>query len=284
MQVEATNACNLSCPFCARTTIMKRKVGFLEPDLFRNIAAQGVAAGARSCHFAVFGEPLLHPRIDELVRIGKEAGLGWVWISSNGSFLTREKVEKLAAAGLDELHVCVDGADAKTHEALRAGSCYETVFAQLKDCADYLRAHPQKAFRLHVQMIVMPENKEQQRQFRAQWKELLRGINHSRRFLKGYTTFAGQTQFHPAPAFSAKIRYQAPCFRLAEEIAVMWDGTVSACCYDADASMPVGDIRRESLQDIWKGKPLAAMRDAHAGNRFEQFDLCKNCEVVHRSL
>ncbi len=283
LQVEATNACNLSCPFCARTTVMKRKIGFLDPELFRKIAADGVVAGARSCHFAVFGEPLMHPRIHDLVRIGKEAGIPKVWISSNGSFLTPDKVEKLAAAGLDELHVCVDGADAKTHESLRVGSCFEKVFGQLKDCADFLRKNPSRAFRLHVQMIVMKENRHQQKEFRALWKDILRGVPHPRAFLKGYTSFAGQTGFQDRDAQDAKaIRFRVPCFRLAEEIAVLWDGSVSACCYDADGRMPVGDIRKDSLQSIWTGSPMNTLRDLHGRGNISSLNLCNRCEVANR--
>ena len=282
LQMEATNACNLSCPFCARTTVMKRKIGFLDPELFRKIAADAVAAGVRAVHFAVFGEPLMHPRIDDLVRIAKEAGMAKVWISSNGSFLSQEKVERLAAAGLDELHVCVDGADAKTHEALRAGSCFEKVFAQLKDCADFLRKNPSRAFRLHVQMIVMKENRHQQKEFRAMWKQILRGVPHPKPFLKGYTSFAGQTDFQKRDARDKAIRFRVPCFRLAEEIAVLWDGSVSACCYDADGRMPVGNIRKDSLQTIWRGRPMNGMRELHGKGDLDSLPLCKNCDVVNR--
>jgi hypothetical protein len=47
MHVEATNACNLACPFCARTTVMKRKIGYLDPTLFKNVASQAAAARYR---------------------------------------------------------------------------------------------------------------------------------------------------------------------------------------------------------------------------------------------
>ena len=73
-----------------------------------------------------------------------------------------------------------------------------------------------------------------------------------------------------------------PCFRLAEELAVLWDGTVSACCYDADATMKMGDVRKDSLRSIWTDKPLQTLRSHHASGDLHSFALCNRCEVVNR--
>ena len=61
-------------------------------------------------------EPLLHPRIDEIVRM--IAGRGHhVDLVTNGLLLA-EKAAELAAAGIDTIHVSLDGPE-EVHDRIR---------------------------------------------------------------------------------------------------------------------------------------------------------------------
>jgi MoaA/NifB/PqqE/SkfB family radical SAM enzyme len=63
------------------------------------------------------GEPLLHPRLAELIAIAVSAGMGTAVIT-NGWLLPRQ-LDRLAAAGLKTVYVSIDAAAIAEHEANR---------------------------------------------------------------------------------------------------------------------------------------------------------------------
>jgi molybdenum cofactor biosynthesis enzyme MoaA len=68
MLVEVTNACNLSCVFCAHSK-MKRNVGMMNLDLFQDIAKRAFDGGTREIGFYLCGEPLINKRLSEYVQL-----------------------------------------------------------------------------------------------------------------------------------------------------------------------------------------------------------------------
>jgi MoaA/NifB/PqqE/SkfB family radical SAM enzyme len=64
------------------------------------------------------GEPLLNPDLVAMVRYASARGIK-VGFNTNGTFLTEERAEELLRAGVDWLHVSVDGTDRATYAFVR---------------------------------------------------------------------------------------------------------------------------------------------------------------------
>ena len=80
--IEITNVCNLRCTFCPGT---RRAGRFLPPEAFRELAEK-LRGHVSYVYLHVMGEPLLHPRLEEILEIA--AGLGLrVCITTNGTLL-----------------------------------------------------------------------------------------------------------------------------------------------------------------------------------------------------
>jgi hypothetical protein len=65
---------------------------------------------------------------------------------------------------------------------------------------------------------------------------------------------------------------------------VLWDGRVAACCYDYDGRMILGDLRRQTIAEIWHGEPYRRLRRAQATGDFAEWPLCRNCDRRLRPL
>ncbi len=120
-----TDDCNLRCRHC---WISPAYCGdgpsrsFLPMDLFQSILEQGKAMKLRSVKLTG-GEPLLHPYIEDILKILKTEDLSLV-VETNGVLCSKEIAKQIAACRNPFVSVSLDGADRVTHEWVRgvAGS------------------------------------------------------------------------------------------------------------------------------------------------------------------
>lgn len=130
LQLEITSACNLRCTMClvSYRPPVNKLAGAMTPDLYGRIITE--VPTLRTLTLQGLGEPLLSPYLLDQVRVAKAYGIR-VGFNSNATLLTRRRADELVAAGLDWLHVSLDGARAGTFEAIRDGADFAKVVANL---------------------------------------------------------------------------------------------------------------------------------------------------------
>ena len=67
------------------------------------------------------------------------------------------------------------------------------------------------------------------------------------------------------------------CPEVFNKLSVNWDGTVSACCADYDNQMIVGDLKNNSLKEIWEGTALKEYRELVLTEAHWCLPLCNGC-------
>lgn len=123
MYVEPTRACNFKCFYCMHSTRGEKdgileQTGFrlahMDMELYEKVVREIMAFPTqvkRVC-FSGLGEPLMNPRLPEMIRKLREAGFeGRVDVISNGALLTHELSDALIAAGLNRLQISIQGLD-----------------------------------------------------------------------------------------------------------------------------------------------------------------------------
>ena len=84
--LEITNVCNLSCSFCPGT---RRARGFLTPEQFRLLAGK-LRPHTEYLYLHLMGEPLLHPRLEELLEAGEALDFR-LMLTTNGTLLPQRE-------------------------------------------------------------------------------------------------------------------------------------------------------------------------------------------------
>ena len=121
----ATARCNARCLMCdvgqgapggLNGAVRRQQRPFLEPDLLRRLLDDPLLRRRRLTVSLLMTEPLLHPRIDDIVRMIAERG-HHVDLVTNGLLLA-ERAAALASAGIDTIHVSLDG-PAEVHDRIR---------------------------------------------------------------------------------------------------------------------------------------------------------------------
>lgn len=148
----ATYRCDLACGMCdlplrgdrTRELDADGLKGIL--DAFRDLGVLGVGVTG--------GEPLLRRDLFEVLRHGRDKGL-LMHLNTNGSLVTREAAQELAACGVSSVNVSLDGPDAELHDRLRGR---EGSFRRVLRAVARLAAVPGRPYRVALTCALGPEN------------------------------------------------------------------------------------------------------------------------------
>jgi MoaA/NifB/PqqE/SkfB family radical SAM enzyme len=110
LYLETTNRCNLLCTTCPRTYEELEPPADMSWELFTRIVDQYPAISRVVLHG--IGEPMMVKDLPRMVRYLKERGT-YVLFNTNGTLLRPKKGRELIDAGLDELRISLDAAEAK---------------------------------------------------------------------------------------------------------------------------------------------------------------------------
>lgn len=112
LAVETSNFCNRGCGFCP-VGHQRKPVRRMEEGLYVKILHELTAFGYRGdiC-LQWYNEPLADKRLPEWTALARAAcPHSWIYVASNGDFLTLDLVARLAAAGMNRIDVSqYDGA------------------------------------------------------------------------------------------------------------------------------------------------------------------------------
>lgn len=157
LQVEVTGACNLACKMCLvryRPKLGKRQ-GAMCFHTFRRIVDE--LPQLEKVTLQGLGEPLLAPDLFRMIDYAAGRGIR-MGFNTNGTLLTEDKAERLVRAGLDWLHVSLDGATAATYEGVRHGSDFELVRANVDGLVRTMRRLRAEKPSLSLVFVAMRRN------------------------------------------------------------------------------------------------------------------------------
>ena len=117
--VEATGRCNLQCAMCPRLAWASSS-GDMAAECFDRLLSglPAFSPGTFTLAFGGFGEPTVHPRFLDMVRLARQAQCR-VELITNGTAMTAEFARDLSALGVAQVTVSVDGGSDEAYSAMR---------------------------------------------------------------------------------------------------------------------------------------------------------------------
>ena len=129
LYLEVTNRCNLLCTTCPRTYEQLEPEADMSWELFTSIVDQVPSIKRVVLHGV--GEPMLVKYLPEMVRYLKQRGV-YVLFNTNGTLLTERNGQALIDAGLDELRVSLDAADAGVFQMVRGRDMFDRIVENVR--------------------------------------------------------------------------------------------------------------------------------------------------------
>lgn len=129
LYLEVTNRCNLPCTTCPRTYEELEPEKDMSFELFESIVGQFDSVKRVVLHGV--GEPMMVKELPRMVAHLKARGI-YVLFNTNGTLLKVKKSRELIEAGLDELRVSLDAAEAGAYAKIRGRDMFETILRNLR--------------------------------------------------------------------------------------------------------------------------------------------------------
>jgi len=274
MYIESTNHCNLGCIMCPTglKTITRPK-GFMDFDLFKRIVDE-MAPHVKSTTLHIWGEPLMHPRIFDMIEYCRRRGLRSE-ISTNATLLDQRKARRLIEAGLDEIYLCLDGVNKETYEAIRRHATFERTRQNILDFIALKHELRSRTPRVNVQIIKMRPTAPEVEQFVAEWKKVP-GIDRIN--VKPFDSWAEQLEQVSALRAEDEVRIprRYACPNLWYHVHIYWDGSLVMCDRDYNGLYDLGKVK-DGVMKAWNGLKMRELRRRHVLNDYIGVKPCDTC-------
>jgi len=278
LDIEATNACNLRCVMCPRTIKVADgtfwDIGMFDFDLYKQIIDEGVENGLCSVKFNYLGEPLLNPRLAEMIKYAKQAGVLDTMLNTNATLLVDWKARELIEAGLDKLFVSFDSPYRDKYNQIRVRSEYDMVLANIREFNEIRKEMGSVSPLTRVSMVRMEENKDDWEVFCKLFEPIVDVVAYI-----DYLDHFGQNKPEYSPTHNNRRNPNFCCASLWQRMFIHPDGVVTVCCLDSMRSLQVGNAFEQSVHDIWTGEKIQELRDLHANGRYEEIPACAVCPL-----
>lgn len=290
--IEPTNACNLGCAYCGNRTMLRPRK-FIDLALFERMVEEMVQHGIPRMTLHTGGEPTLHPRLPEMIRIAKRAGRV-VNMSTNGTLLTEKLARELVDAGPDMLNISADAGDAATFAKTRDGADLERVvdgvrrLRTLRDEQGVVRDSPWGTVRLPTLTVTCVVTPLFTREVEAGLFRTFGPLVDDFYFhiTNNHSEYAHFEPFYMGGWLPKSLRdrlYRAvrtPCHYPWDALFLLADGTMSVCRFDFDARIRIGRFGPQSLIELWNGDAMNSLRRAHMNFDFRDWVQCENCTAT----
>ncbi|HLU99885.1 MAG TPA: SPASM domain-containing protein, partial [Acidobacteriota bacterium] len=242
-------------------------------DLFRKIVTECGRNRARKLLPFLHGESLLVPGVMDYFREARRlAPKTHINLTTNGSRLTKEHAETLLQEDLiDSLIVSIDGGDKQTFEGIRLGLNYDEVRSNVLHFLRRRKELKKSGPRVAISMVTVDENKHTRKKLRRAWQEA-----DEVRF-SVYFNWGGELDRQDGRSRN-KINF---CERIYHYITILADGRVAMCCFDSEANYSVGDIKRQTIEEVWNSEAFDEKRRKLYRKDFDQLKICGNCDYVN---
>jgi MoaA/NifB/PqqE/SkfB family radical SAM enzyme len=295
--IETTNACNMKCRMCPRTTMMTRKVETLDQETFDNIAQQlkpfsetewdlwkrfaeksyGISENEISennfflyiipkvIQLHGYGDPLLDAKIVKRVGILKERGL-LTYFSCNPTNINVEKNIELFETGLDYIKYSIEAVDDAEHKRIRGS---ESNFSEsYKNILKLLDEKEKRKLKTVIVITMLDLRREKQMEDYDRLKKAFDGLD-----VYLYLKSQDQQWYEGKRQGTKSIHWSEICQHPWISMTVKSNAEITMCMEDFNNEIILGDARKESLASIWNGAKYEKFRR-------DQFNLTGNIKCL----
>lgn len=277
--IDVTELCNLACTHCPHPAF-RRSPHYggrsLDPALNTKAIAEVAAAGpgiVRQVRYTSEGEPLLNPAVFAMLGEAVAHAGTFVSITTNGTLLTPDRVDRLIATGVHLVDISLDALTPETYARIRVKGDLTGTRAGVQRLIRAARASGCPT-RIIVSYIEQPENAHETAGFERYWHDAGAHDVAIRRLHSASGAIAAVADRLRARGAALDRR---PCVFPWDRVVLKPRGVLSFCPADWTHGSSLADYRATTIAELWQGRRYAALRLAHLTNDYRGHEFCAQC-------
>lgn len=300
--IETTNACNMRCEMCPRTTMMTRSVDTMSYDVFKRIAEQirpfseeelrvwtdfveekyGIKYDDMSeNHYFLhvipkvlvlhgYGDPLLDKDMPARVNLLTQMKIP-SYFSCNPANIDIKKTEEMFYNGLGYVKYSIESTDDEKHKEVR-GQASNFTDAYDKICR-VLDIKSKNNYKTTIVITMLNLNKTWQEEEYNKLKKAFEGKD-----VYIYLKSQDQQWYQEAKHKTNSIHWTEFCQFPWSSMTIKSNGESVECVEDFNNEIILGDAKSQTLFDIWNGEKYKEFRRNHFDLRHD-IKCTKQCDM-----
>lgn len=285
--IETTNACNMRCEMCPRTTMMTRKIMTMESDTFKKIADQIKAYTKEEWeqwqtfvekkynidrnimsenHFFLhiipqvivlhgYGDPLLDKKLPERVKLLTENGIP-SYFSCNPANIDVDKNLELFENGLNYIKYSIESVDDFTHKEIRGkASNFTNAYEKIVHLLEMKEKHD---YDTEIVITMLDLKKQNQKKEFKLLEEKFKDLD-----VYIYLKSQDQQWYQDKYEGTLSLHWIEFCQFPWSSMTIKSNGESVMCVEDYNNEIILGDAKVDSLFDIWNGDKYLQFRKDH---------------------
>jgi radical SAM protein with 4Fe4S-binding SPASM domain len=268
--IEITNKCNLNCWFCKNNLREKR---FMSCTEFKTIIKK-IKPYTNYVYLHVKGEPLLHPELEEILKICEENKIK-VNITTNGTLL-KHKLNIL------EKSDCIR----QINVSLHSDNNLSTYFVDIFDACKKLKENIYISYRLWTLKNYQLDKKSTETVDKIMKSynlspEVVEKLKKEPQVKIDINTYVNKDNLFSWPTLESKETSHNFCHGLSTHFAILVDGTIVPCCLDGEGNIKLGNIFEDDLQQVLQSERVQKIITGFKDNKCSE-KLCLKCSFKNK--
>ena len=268
--IEPVSTCNLRCPFCFQTdkTFTKKPfMGVMDFDFFKNVVDEADRIGVGAITIASRGEPTLHKKIKEMIDyVSTKKNIFEIKLNTNATFLSEEICHSILKNNINQIVISADHYEKETYEILRKNSNFEKILANVDTLFNIRKKmYPNSITEIRISGVDYNKNLDKDK-FRNFWIQRSDHVSAGDP-LERWDTY--NNDIHE--------NINDPCEQLWDRMYVWFDGKVNPCDADYKSKLSFGNVKENSLKNIWNNSIINKLREIHLNNSRLKVNPCNKC-------
>ena len=269
LRIEVTTKCNYNCNICPRERLT-RAMETMDFELFKYIfdRINTETSQYNTLTFPGMGEPLLDEAIDDKIIYAKKHNYN-ILMLTNGSLLTVDRFRRLEDIGMDSIRVSIYGNSSESYNAMHGISNTDS-FLRIKENLTEISRIKTKTSLLLTYNVVDGCNDSALESWIEYWKDKVDLLEVWRPH-----NWVDSKDYRAVQKDKLKT-----CGRpLNTPLQIQVDGTVNMCCFDFDGKLLLGDLRTQTLEEIFESSMFNKILRYHTSGDYRGSGIiCENCD------
>jgi radical SAM protein with 4Fe4S-binding SPASM domain len=277
--LELVNRCNLECTMCfqgyrndsAKSVLDEKTLEKLFQE-FKNNKLEALLLSS--------SEPLLYKNFDKILKLAENSKIMDIFLFTNGTLLNNKNSELIINSSLTRLFVSIDAATEATYDKVRIPvnkkilntQRLEKIESNIKNFINLRNSFNKKLPLVRVSFVALETNVHEVDMFVNKWINIVDTVEiQKENSIKIYNDLLNDKSDVKSIANGKIYNCNEPW----GQVTIHSDGTVGPCCNTVGRNLPVGNIKYNSLKEIWHNKIISEIREGFVNNKPNK--ICKLC-------